>query len=60
MRWFDSSRNIGIGNNCRVILTGQISSIVEAVENRRFYRSKAANGKAFILTFILTLAFLKI
>ena len=41
----------------QVILTGQIFNIGEVVENRRFYRSKATNGKAFILTFILTLRF---
>jgi hypothetical protein len=42
-----------------VILTGQIFSIVEPVENRRIYRSRVTNGKSFILTFILTLGFLK-
>ena len=40
-----------------VILTGKIFSIVEAVENRGFNRSKAANGNTIILTFILTLRF---
>jgi hypothetical protein len=44
----------------RVILIGQIFGAAKPVENRHFYRSKAANGKAVILTFILTLAFLKI
>ena len=34
----------------RVILTGKIFSIVEAVENRRVYRSKAVNENAVILT----------
>jgi hypothetical protein len=56
-RWFDSWRNVGIGNKWRVILTGQIFSIVEAVENSRFYRSKAQKRNADILTFILTLRF---
>jgi hypothetical protein len=39
----------------RVILTGKIFSSVEAIENRHFYRSKAVNENAVILTFILTL-----
>jgi hypothetical protein len=58
--WFNSSRNVGIRNQTPGILTGQIFGAAKPVENRRFYGSKAANEKAVILTFILTLRFWKI
>ena len=45
---------------CRGILTGQIFHAAKHIETRRFYRLKAMNYKAFILTFILTFGFLKI
>jgi len=52
--WAMESIPAGIKFERMRILPGQILSTAKPIENTRFYRSKATNMNAFILTFILT------